>query len=89
MLRALAERDNSFLERFAAQTRGKTRSLLANSPETLYPGKPEFYPQSRKVADGWLVATHSSSAAKGTVIEKAARAAGVEFGTALRVRFEK
>ena len=89
VLRALAERDASFLERFAGQTKTKTRRLLAESPEALYPGKPEFHSQVREVSDGWLVATHSSSAAKQAVIEKAADAAGLRFGTDLKIRFEK
>ena len=88
-LAALAHRDPTFLERFAAKTIGKSRRLLADSPEALYPGKPEFHRQVREVRDGWLVATHSSSAAKQALIEKAAAEAGLTFGRDLRVRFEK
>ncbi|OZC03390.1 hypothetical protein [Rubricoccus marinus] len=88
VLRAFSERDPSFLERFDVATRTKKRRLLAPTPEALYPGKPEFHRQVREVTDGWLVATHSSSAAKQATIAKAV-ALMPRVASELKVRFQK
>ena len=77
---ALAARDPSFAERFAEQVRGKKRAYLATSRADLFPGHPEFEPQSAEIAPGWFLSTQNSSDAKMRLIEKACRVAGLQFG---------
>lgn len=84
---ALAERDTTFLERFAARPRhGRTRRYLARSPEELYPGRPdlarEFFAQ---VKVGWYLGTNVSHAAIRQIVEMACEVAGCTYGTDLVV----
>ncbi len=83
---ALAERDASFPERFAAQVRGKKRAYLARRTDELFPGHPELASQSVEIAPGWLLSTHSSSSMKVDIIRKACAVAGLEFGADVKVR---
>lgn len=82
----LAERDPTFPERFSKQVRGKKRAYLARTAEELFPGHPELSNQSVEIAPGWLLSTHSSSEMKKGIIKKACGVAGLDFGTAVRVR---
>lgn len=79
---ALAERDATFLERFAARPKhGRTRRYLARSPEELYPGRPdlarEFF---TKLRSGWFVGTNVSHAAIHQIVEMACEVAGLRYG---------
>lgn len=79
---ALADRDQTFLERFAARPKhGRTRRYLARSPEELYPGRPdlarEFF---TKLRSGWFVGTNVSHAAIRQIVEMACEVAGLRYG---------
>ena len=79
---ALADRDQTFLERFAARPKhGRTRRYLARSPEELYPGRPdlarEFF---AKLRSGWFVGTNVSHAAILQIVEMACEVAGFRYG---------
>ena len=55
----------------------------------MFPNRPDFYSMARDVGDGYWLSTHSSNAGKLVLLKKAAGLAGIEFGTDLRVRFDK
>jgi hypothetical protein len=79
---ALADRDSTFLERFAARPKhGRTRRYLARTPEDLYPGRPdlarEFF---AKLRSGWFLGTNVSLAAIRQIIEMACEVAGRRYG---------
>lgn len=78
----LADRDPTFLERFAARPKhGRTRRYLARSAEDLYPGRPdlarEFF---AKLKSGWFVGTNASHAAIRQIIEMACEVAALRYG---------
>jgi len=84
---AFAQRDQSFLERFAARPKhGRTRRYLARAPEELYPGRPDlarehFY----RLQSGWYVGTNVSHAQIERIIEMACEVARLRYGTELIV----
>lgn len=84
---ALAERDPSFLERFAARPKhGRTRRYIARTPEELFPGRPDlarehFY----KLQSGWYLGTNVSHAQIERIIEMACEVSRVRFGKDLVV----
>jgi hypothetical protein len=91
VLRALAERDAGFAERFVAlPKRAGGRPYLARSPEALYPGSPhlaltngnfrELIPKS-----GWFLDLHLSHRSMERVIKMACQAAGITYGADLIV----
>ena len=86
VFKALHARDESFLERFASEIRGRKRAYLARTTDELFPGHPELANQSVEIADGWLLSTHSSSSMKAGIIKKACDLAGARFGTDVKIQ---
>ena len=85
VLQQLAERDSTFLERFAALPKhGRTRRYVARSREELYPGSPHLYGHSREIRPGWWVGINLSTPAVERVIRMACEVAGLRHGTDLR-----
>ena len=84
---ALATRDPTFLERFAARPKhGRTRRHLARSPDELYPGRPDLAREhSFKLQSGWHVGTNVSHAQIERIIEMACEVSRVRFGKELIV----
>jgi predicted type IV restriction endonuclease len=84
---ALAKRDSTFLERFAARPKhGRTRRYLARSPEELYPGRPDLAREhSHKLLSGWHVGTNVSHAQIERIIEMACEVSRVSYGRELIV----
>lgn len=82
---ALAARDSSFPERFAALPKhGRTRRYLSKTPDELYPGRPDLCREhSTKLKSGWWVSTNHSRKTIGTIIEMACNVVGLRFGTDL------
>lgn len=87
VLEALAKRDPSFLERFAARPKhGRTRRYLARSPEELYPGRPDLAREHfHKLLSGWYVGTNVSHAQIERIIEMACEVSRVRYGKELIV----
>ena len=86
VFRQFAERDPSFLERFAAPPkRGRKRRYLARTREELYPGSPHLVDNAYEVRPGWWVDTHASRAGIETRIRMACEVAGVQYGKDLIV----
>ena len=93
----LAERDPSFLERFATRTsqpnRRRKRRYLARSRQELYPGNERLAGQpshARELApgSGWWIDLNLSRTGIERVIKIACEVAGIDFGTELRVKLE-
>lgn len=84
---ALAQRDPSFLERFAARPKhGRTRRYLARSPEELYPGRPDLAREHfSKLQSGWYVGTNVSHAQIERILEMACEVSNLRFGKELVV----
>jgi hypothetical protein len=87
VFREFAERDPSFLERFAALPKhGRKRRYLARTREELYPGSPHLVDNAYEVRPGWWIDTHSSRAGIETRIKMACEVAGVRYGKDLLVK---
>jgi predicted type IV restriction endonuclease len=86
VFRGFAERDPSFLERFAALPKhGRKRRYLARTREDLYPGSPHLVDNAYEVRPGWWIDTHASRAGIETRIKMACEVAGVQYGKDLIV----
>ncbi len=79
---ALADKDPTFLERFAARPKhGRTRRYLARSAQELYPGRPELAREFfAKLKSGWFLGTNASHAAIRQIIEMACEVAALRYG---------
>jgi|SRR5690348_4540341 len=79
---ALAARDASFLERFAALPRhGRKRRYLARMPDELYPGRQDLVREnSVKIGSHWYLGTNVSRQAINRIIEMACEVANISFG---------
>jgi predicted type IV restriction endonuclease len=84
---ALAARDSTFLERFAARPKhGRTRRYLARSPDELYPGRADLAKEHFfRLQSGWCVGTNVSHAQIERIIEMACEVSKVRFGKELIV----
>jgi predicted type IV restriction endonuclease len=84
---ALADRDPTFLERFAAlPEHGRTRRYLARTPEELYPGRPDLAEQHVfEVRRGWWIGTNNSKSKAVGIMRMACDVAGLRFGKDIRV----
>lgn len=84
---ALAVRDASFLERFAALPKhGRTRRYLSRTPDELYPGRNDLCTNhSTELKSGWWVSTNHSRATIGQIIKMACDVVGLRFGSDLTV----
>lgn len=83
----LADRDPTFMERFAALPKhGRKRRYLARTREELYPGSPQLLDNAHEVRPGWWIDTHASKAGIETRIKRACEVAGVKYGDDLRVK---
>jgi predicted type IV restriction endonuclease len=84
---ALAQRDPSFLDRFAARPKhGRTRRYLARSPEALYPGRPDLAAEhSARLNSGWFVGINVSRAQITRIIEMACEVSRIQLGKELRI----
>ena len=88
VFRALADRDPTFLDRFAERKHGRKRRYLAKTREELFPGRPGLQANAATVAGGYWIGTNNSTVTKRRLIEMAADVAGTSLGEDLKVRFE-
>lgn len=84
VLRLLAARDPRFLTMFSSEG-GRTRRYVAKDPVDLYPGRPDLSRFSKEIAPGWWVGTNYSAKETESILKKACRVAGVEWGVDLRL----
>jgi predicted type IV restriction endonuclease len=81
-----AERDPTFLERFATLPKhGRKRRYLARDREELYPGSQHLIDHAHELRPGWWLDPHASRAAIETRIKMACEVAGVGYGNDLLV----
>ena len=82
VLRELASRDESFLERYAQHpdAQGRKRRYIARTPDVLYPDRPDLLDHHVVLPGGWVVATNLNNALKVTLIRLAADIGGLTFG---------
>ena len=86
ILNVFQERDASFMERFAPQTVGRIRPLVARDLEALYPGNTDSQAQCvAPLDDGWLLGTNYSTSGIERFIRTACEVAGVRFDRQLRL----
>jgi len=88
-LRALAERDPSFPEKCYSHPEniGRLRRYIGRSPKELYPERPDLEGYSIEFMSGWYVQTNVSTPSKEKILRMACEAAGLRYGTDLKVTF--
>ena len=86
----LADRDSTFLERFAALPKhGRRRRFVARSKEELYPGREDLaQDHSHKLRPGWWIGTNYGVRQMNGIIEKACDVAGLVFGKDVVTRLD-
>lgn len=93
VLQEFAERDPSYLERFAARLKhGRSRPYIARSPKDLYPASPHLIEDPdnyRQLRPGWFVDVNRNKVGMEQTIREAAEVAGVHFGTELLINLGK
>ncbi len=86
LLQKMAARDPDFLERFAALPKhGNQVRYVARSQRELHPMRPDLAEHSRELVPGWWVYLHLSHQGITRVIQTACQAAGLKFGTEVRI----
>ena len=81
-----AERDPSFLERFAALPKhGRKRRYVGRTKEELYPSSPHLMDNAHEVRPGWWIDPHASKAGIETRIKMACEVAGVGYAKDLLI----
>lgn len=82
VLRDLASRDSSFLERCAKHPaiQGRKRSYMGRSPVEIYPDRDDLRDRCELVADGWYITTVLNNLLKMSIIRGAAEVAGLSIG---------
>ena len=90
ILRQLQARDPSFLKRCAAHPNnfGTTRAYIAQTPEELFPNRPDLRPKHEAIADGWLLNTNLNNGLKVRVVRFSCDVAGLRFGNDIQIDFE-
>lgn len=89
VLRELAKRDPSFLERCSQHpdAQGRKRRYIARTPEELYPDREDLREMRETLPGGWLVATNLNNILKKTIIRLAAETARLSHANDVVVGF--
>ena len=82
ILMEFQKRDPTFMTRFAPESKGRNRRLVAQNPDDLY-DNPSLRGETRDFGNGWWLATNISTKTIRQSIKLACGVAGVEFGTQL------
>lgn len=87
VLRELAKRDPSFLEKCSRHPnmRGHSRKYIARTPEELYPDSPSLRDLRQALPGGWFVLTDINNHQKKAIIKIAAEVAGLTWDRDIRV----
>jgi len=88
-LRELAKEDSSFLQRCALHpdAQGRKRKYIAQTPDELYPDRPDLREFREQLPGGWFVATNLNNVLKKSIIRLASEVAGLTFGKDVVVEF--
>ena len=77
--------DNPERLKAVAGVRGRVRPLIAQTPEELYPGRPDLVDFSREFAPGWFVGTNYSRRDVMRLIRAASEVCGLTWGLDIHV----
>jgi len=90
LLKALAGKDDTFLERLynSGLVSGRTRKLIAQTPEDLYDNPKVRDQYVRRLPGGWLLGTNLDSVRIHDYIKIISGFAGLEFGKDIVVKLE-
>lgn len=80
ILRTLASRSPTFLERLSPAVVGRTRNHIARKREDVYPAKPELIEYTTELVPGWWLGTNIANRDKMRIIEKACEVEGLALG---------
>ena len=80
ILRTLAEKSPTFLEKLSPAVKGRTRNHIARAREDVYPEKPELIEYTTELVPGWWLGTNFSNRDKMKIIEKACEVEKLVFG---------
>ncbi len=88
-LRELANEDPTFLQRCAQHpdAQGRKRQYIAQTPDALYPDRPDLRDYREQLPGGWFVATNLNNVLKKSIIRLAAEVAGLTFGKDVLIEF--
>jgi hypothetical protein len=84
VLQRLHELDGQFLSKLSRQT-GRTRRIVASTPDARYPGRPDLAKYSHRLTKDWWVGTNYSTRDIDRIVRLACSVAGLEFGVDLVV----
>jgi hypothetical protein len=86
VIKNFAGNDSSFMERFSESTVGRTRRVVARTPDALFFGRSDFAEKySEDLGSGWWLGTNRSTDTVRRNIEVACRIANVRFGSELKL----
>lgn len=88
IIEILAERDKDFLASLALQVEGRKNKQLSQNLAEL--GDYSYAQKgAKRISGGWWLKTHSSTAVKVRILEKACKIAGIPFGkpSGLKITF--
>jgi excisionase family DNA binding protein len=85
VLQDFSRRDPNFLTRFS-ELGGRARRYVATAQASLYPGRPDLVRYSKRLENGWWLATNFSASEIQNILKKACDVAGVRWGVDLVVR---
>ena len=80
ILRTLAAKNPSFLEKLAPAVRGRTRNHISRVREEVYPGKAELVEYTTELVSGWWLGTNIANRDKMRIIEKACEVEKLTLG---------
>jgi predicted type IV restriction endonuclease len=80
IIKHLASKDRTFLERLEVRTRGRSRNHLARSRAAVYPQRPDLADLAIKILPGWFLDTNISNSEKLKIVARACEVAGLRLG---------
>jgi len=80
IIKHLASKDPTFLERLEVRARGRSRNHVARSRAAVYPQRPDLADKAIEILPGWFVDTNISNREKLQIVAQACEVAGLRPG---------
>lgn len=80
ILKTLAAKNSTFLERLSPVVRARTRNHIARTREEVYPNRPDLIENTVQLVPGWYLGTNISNRDKMRIIEKACQVEKLVLG---------
>jgi predicted type IV restriction endonuclease len=80
IIKHLASKDATFLERLEVRTRGRSRNHIARSRAAVYPQRPDLADKAIEILPGWFLDTNISNREKLQIVAQACEVAGLRLG---------